>query len=58
MHGMHDASRVDLNDPYEIEHWTRRFNITEEELRKVVEKVGIMVDDVVKELEPAGYRGA
>ena len=58
MEGMSDASRIDLNDQTEIRYWTQRFKISEEELRNVVAKVGIMVDDVVKEFEPGGYRNA
>jgi len=58
MEGMSDASRIDLNDQSEITYWTQRFKISEEELRNVVAKVGIMVDDVVKEFEPGGYRNA
>lgn len=50
--GRHDASTVDLRDQKEIEYWMKRFSITEEELREIVARVGVQVDDVVKEIEP------
>jgi len=51
--GRHDASTVDLNDVKEVEYWKKRFSITEEQLREVVARVGVKVEDVMKELEPA-----
>ncbi len=38
-----DRSRVDLGKPSEIEHWTKQWNVSEEQLRKAVAEVG---DDV------------
>ena len=51
--GRNDASTVDLNDAKEVEYWKKRFSITEEQLREVVARVGVKVEDVMKELEPA-----
>jgi len=53
MVGKHDASTVDLNDAKEVEYWKKRFSISEERLREVVRRVGVQVDDVVKEFEAA-----
>ena len=35
-----DAKRINLNQPYEIRYWCNKFGCTEDELRKVVRKVG------------------
>ena len=51
--GTHDASTVDLEDEKEVQYWMHRFNVSEATLREVVQRVGIQVDDVVKELEAA-----
>jgi len=35
-----DASRINLNEPYEVKYWTNKFGISTDELRKVIEEVG------------------
>lgn len=48
--GSIDASRVRLNEAFEVDYWTDRFGVTKERLEKAVAKVGPMVFDVEREL--------
>lgn len=48
--GKPDRDRVNVHEDYEKRDWAKKFGITPEELEKVVEKVGPMVDDVKREL--------
>jgi hypothetical protein len=45
-----DAQRVNVGEDYEVRYWTNKWNVTPEQLRAAVEKVGVMVDDVEREL--------
>lgn len=38
--GPQDASRVNVNEDYEMDYWTERFNVSRDELRKAVSEVG------------------
>jgi hypothetical protein len=44
--GPQDASRINVNEEWELMHWTRKFGVTEEELKAAVKKVGVDVDAV------------
>jgi hypothetical protein len=44
--GPADASRVNVNESYEVRYWTERFQCTEQQLRDCVKSVGPMVKDV------------
>ena len=46
----HDATRINLNQSWELEYWCGALNCTEDELREAVEKVGDSVDAVTKYL--------
>ncbi len=50
--GKPDRSRIDMNDIYEVRHWTKTFRVTKEQLQRVIDKVGPGVKAVAKE---AGY---
>jgi hypothetical protein len=43
---------IDTNNKEAMEYWTYYFGISEPELRKVVERVGVQAMDIIKELEP------
>ncbi|MBB6249010.1 DUF3606 domain-containing protein [Rhodanobacter sp. A1T4] len=43
-------TRINVNDKYEIAHWTARLNISEQHLQDAVSKVGVMVVDVEREI--------
>jgi hypothetical protein len=39
--GPQDDSRVNVNQPHEVQYWTRKFGCSEEELRSAVQSVGV-----------------
>jgi hypothetical protein len=45
-----DRSRINVNQPHEMTYWSRKFGVTEGELRTAVEKVGPMADKVRQHL--------
>jgi hypothetical protein len=45
-----DRSRVNVNEPYEVEYWTKKFGCTPQELKDAVKAVGPMAADVEDEL--------
>lgn len=48
--GPQDRSRVNVNEPWEVRYWCGQFGCTEEQLRQAVGKVGVMRDNVEREL--------
>jgi len=44
-----DSSRVSLTEPYEVEYWTKKFNVSKEKLGLLVMKHG----NSVKKIEEA-----
>lgn len=49
-----DSSRLStirLTDSYKIKYWSKKFNLSEHELAKVIMKVGDNVEDVEKYLK-------
>jgi hypothetical protein len=49
--GARDRARISLEEDYERRDWAKKFNVSEDELRKAVAKVGNMADAVEKELK-------
>ena len=45
-----DAQRVNVGEDYEVRYWTDKWNVTAEQLRAAVDKVGVMAGDVEREL--------
>ncbi|HZS63984.1 MAG TPA: DUF3606 domain-containing protein [Xanthobacteraceae bacterium] len=45
-----DRKRIDVSESYECRYWAKRFNVTPDELKRAVAKVGPMADDVEQEL--------
>ncbi|RZJ36106.1 MAG: DUF3606 domain-containing protein [Flavobacterium sp.] len=43
-----DRTRVNINEQYEVEYWSKKFNVTPQELRDAVMEIR---SDSVKELE-------
>lgn len=41
-----DASRINVNEDYEVQYWTKKFNCSKEELRKAVNEVGTSAEKV------------
>jgi hypothetical protein len=49
--GPADAKRVNVHESYEVEYWTKKFGCTKAQLEAAVKKVGVMADDVEKDLK-------
>jgi methyl-accepting chemotaxis protein len=45
-----DSKRIDLNDREEIRHWSKSLNVSEDELRRAVERVGTSAEKVREHL--------
>ena len=41
-----DASRINVNEDYEVKYWTEKFNCSKEELKKAVVEVGTSAEKV------------
>lgn len=55
--GPADRARINVNEPHEVRYWTGELACTEQQLRDAVAAVGVMADDVRRELvKPAAYR--
>jgi len=39
--GSQDRARINVNEPHELRYWTGELGVTEEQLRKVVQAVGV-----------------
>ena len=44
--GKQDRDRINLSEEYEVRDWSKKFNVTAEELKQAVKKVGNMAKDV------------
>jgi hypothetical protein len=49
--GPQDRSRINVQERYELDYWSDKFGVSEEELKRAVAKVGVMADDVERELK-------
>ena len=41
--GPQDRSRVSVNEPYEVNYWTKELGVTNEQLRELVREYGVSV---------------
>ena len=48
--GSPDRKLISLTEPYEVRDWSKRFGVSEEELRAAAEKVGSSAEAVAREL--------
>lgn len=46
-----DRIRINVNEDYELRDWSKKFGVTEEQLKAAVQKVGPMAADVERELK-------
>lgn len=46
-----DAKRVNVNEPYELRDWSKKFGCTEEQLRNAVKNVGTSAEKVAEYLK-------
>ncbi|HZR03050.1 MAG TPA: DUF3606 domain-containing protein [Burkholderiales bacterium] len=49
--GPADRTRVNVNEDYELRYWSEKFGVSPDTLRAAVKKVGVMADDVERELK-------
>ncbi|MBS4045141.1 MAG: DUF3606 domain-containing protein [Alphaproteobacteria bacterium] len=49
--GPQDRARVNLGEQHEIAYWTKKFGVSEEQLRKAVQKAGVSAEAVEKALK-------
>ena len=45
-----DDTRIHIEWNHEVSYWSKRFNVSPEQLRKAVESVGPLVKDVKRQL--------
>jgi hypothetical protein len=55
--GPQDASRINGQEDYELRYWTKRFGVSAERLREVVQRVGASAAAVEAELKKSAWRG-
>lgn len=48
--GVADRTRINRNESYEVEYWTTAFGVSKERLFAAIDKVGVQVEDVRREL--------
>ena len=51
--GKADRDRINVHEDYELRDWSKKFNVTPEQLKAAVKKVGVMAKDVEAELKRA-----
>jgi hypothetical protein len=51
--GKQDRERININEKHDLEYWTGRLGVSEDELRDAVQRVGPMVEDVQREIKRA-----
>ena len=44
--GPADRSRINVNEPYELDYWSKEFDLTPEQLRQLVAKHGTSVETI------------
>lgn len=49
--GSPDRDRINVNEDYELQDWSRKFGITPDELKKAVKAVGTSAKEVEKYLK-------
>ncbi len=48
--GPQDRSRINLSESWEVQYWTKKFGVTEQQLRDAVKAVGSSAEAVQKKL--------
>lgn len=48
--GAQDRSRVNINEKHEVRYWTAKWGVTKQQLMAAVQKVGVSVAAVAKQL--------
>lgn len=53
--GAQDRARININEPHEVRYWTERLNVTDDQLTKAVEAVGVSAQAVAAHLQRSSY---
>ena len=48
--GAQDRSQVNVQEDYEVRYWTQKWGVSKEQLTAAVQKVGVSVSAVAREL--------
>ena len=48
-----DRKRINVNEDYGLRYWTEKFGVSADELKRAVERVGPMAEDVARALGKA-----
>jgi hypothetical protein len=48
--GQQDRSKINMHEEHEVKYWTKQLNVSKDELRKAVDKVGNAAAAVRKQL--------
>jgi cytochrome b involved in lipid metabolism len=48
--GQQDRVRINVNEEYELRDWSKKFGVTQDQLRDAVKSAGVMAKDVAKHL--------
>jgi Protein of unknown function (DUF3606) len=49
--GDSDRKRVNIHEDYELRDWSKKWGVSEQQVKDAVAKVGVMADDVERELK-------
>lgn len=49
--GPQDASKINVNEEWELRYWTKKLGVSAEELKAAVKKAGVSVDAVSAHLK-------
>jgi hypothetical protein len=45
-----DRTTININQPYEVQYWSEKFNVTPDELRDAIERAGSEVKEIERTL--------
>lgn len=48
--GAQDRTRVNVNEAHEVQYWTRKFGVSEPQLRAAVQAVGVSAEAIRQHL--------
>ena len=51
--GAQDRARVNVHEEHEVRYWTEKWSVTKQQLTDAVQKAGVSVDAVARELGKA-----
>jgi len=45
-----DRTRIDVDDDHDLRYWSRRFDVSRNAIRRAVDAVGVLAEDVARQL--------